>query len=79
MADDRLSELLERARRDPNGLNRIILYRSFQESFLERAVAIPLYYPLFSYAVNTRIQGVQVGFIGATTERFRNIAQWSTN
>lgn len=76
-ADDRMSELLERARRDANGLNRILLYRQFQELFIERAIAIPLYYPLFSYAVNTRVEGVQVGFIATPADRFRNIAEWT--
>jgi len=75
--DDRLSELLERARRDPNGINRAILYRQFQELFIERAIAIPLYYPLFSYAVSRRVEGVQLGFIGTTVDRFRSIGMWT--
>lgn len=75
--DDRLSELLERARRDPNGINRALLYRQFQEMFLERAIAIPLYHPLFSYAVRDRVQGVQLGFISTPVDRFRSIGLWS--
>ncbi|MFQ3568764.1 MAG: ABC transporter substrate-binding protein, partial [Aggregatilineales bacterium] len=75
--DDRLSELLERARRDPNGINRAILYRQFQEMFLERAIAIPLYHPLFSYAVRDRVQGVQLGFISTPVDRFRSIGLWT--
>lgn len=75
--DDRLSELLERARRDPNGINRAVLYRQFQEMFLERAIAIPLYHPLFSYAVRDRVQGVQLGFISTPTDRFRSIGLWT--
>ncbi len=74
--DDRLSELLERARRDPNGINRALLYRQFQEMFLERAVAIPLYHPLFTYAVRDRVQGVQLGFISTRVDRFRSIGSW---
>ncbi|MCI0348285.1 MAG: ABC transporter substrate-binding protein, partial [Acidobacteriales bacterium] len=49
--DRRISESLESARRDPNGVNRAIHYRNFQRNFVERAIAIPLYYPLFSYAL----------------------------
>jgi peptide/nickel transport system substrate-binding protein len=75
--DDRLSELLERARRDPNGINRAVLYRQFQEIFLERAIAIPLYHPLFSYAVRDRVQGVQLGFISTPVDRFRSIGLWT--
>lgn len=75
--DDRLSDLIERARRDPNGLNRVVLYRQFQELFWDRAIAIPLYYPLFSYAVHNRIEGVQLGFISTPTDRFRSIGFWT--
>jgi peptide/nickel transport system substrate-binding protein len=75
--DDRLSELLERARRDPNGINRAVLYRQFQEMFVERAIAIPLYHPLFSYAVRDRVQGVQLGFISTPVDRFRSIGLWT--
>ncbi len=77
MADDRLSELLERARRDNNGINRIQLYREFQRLFVDRAVAIPLYYPLFTYVVRTRVEGVQLGFISTPADRFRNLGDWS--
>jgi hypothetical protein len=47
--DRRISEVLERACRDPGGINRAVLYRQFQRDFVERAIAIPLYYPLFTY------------------------------
>jgi peptide/nickel transport system substrate-binding protein len=76
-ADDRrISELLERARRDANGMNRIELYREFQRQFVDRAIAIPLYYPLFTYAVSNRVSGVQLGAIGSWADRFRNIGEW---
>lgn len=76
MADDRISELLERARRDTNGINRAALYAEFQRAFVDRSVALPLYYPLFTYAVNDRVDGVQLGFIGSPEQRFRNIGEW---
>lgn len=75
--DDRLSDLIERARRDPNGINRAVLYRQFQELFMDRAIAIPLYYPLFSYAVHSRVDGVQLGFISTPSDRFRSIGLWT--
>lgn len=77
MADDRISEVLERARRDPSGTNRVLLYRQFQQLFISRGAALPLYYPLFSYAVRTSVSGVQVGFIGSPQDRFRTIGDWS--
>jgi ABC-type transport system substrate-binding protein len=77
MDDRRIAELLERARRDPSGINRIILYDEFQRDFIERAIAIPLYYPLYTYAVAPQIEGVQLGFIGSPASRFSAIRDWT--
>ncbi|MCC6613588.1 MAG: hypothetical protein IT320_08930 [Anaerolineae bacterium] len=79
-ADDRtISQLLERARRDPNGINRIEFYQEFQQEFAERAIAIPLYYPLFTYATSAHVSNVQLGTIGAASDRFRNLGDWRVN
>lgn len=75
--DRRVSESLERARADANGINRSVHYTEFQERFVERSIAIPLYYPLYTYAVSERVNGVQLGFIGSPADRFRNIQQWT--
>lgn len=74
--DTRISELLERARRDPNGINRVQLYRQFQAEFVSRAIAIPLYTPLFGYALRENVTGVQLGYIGTPADRFKTIADW---
>ncbi len=74
--DRRISELLERARRDPFGVNRSIDYRTFQAVFAERAIAIPLYYPIFTYATSPDVANLQLGFIGARSDRFRTIGAW---
>jgi len=79
IADDRLSEVLERARRETNGPNRAALYARFQQEFMDRAIAIPLYYPLYTYVVGARVQGVQLGFIGSPVDRFRTIKDWTLN
>lgn len=76
-ANDRVtSEALERARRDYDGTNRKIYYRQFQQAFIRRAIAIPLYYPLFTYAVAPQVQGVQLGFIGTPADRFLTLKDW---
>ncbi len=77
--DRRISETLERARRDPFGLNRVQHYRDFQLAFVDRSVAIPLYYPLYTYVVSERIEGVQLGFVGEPSDRLRNIQAWQIN
>jgi peptide/nickel transport system substrate-binding protein len=75
--DDRaISEALERARRDVNGTNRSIHYHNFQSEFVDKAIAIPLYYPLYSYAVNVNVTGIQLGFIGSPADRFVTLVDW---
>lgn len=76
--DDRqISVLLERARRDPYGVNRMQDYADFQRKFAEHAIALPLYYPLFTFVAEPRVQGIQLGFIGQPADRFRNVGAWT--
>lgn len=70
------SEVLEEARRITDQTKRIELYRRFQEIFAEEVPSLLLYYPVYTYAVDKRIKGVQVGPIINPSDRFRNIAQW---
>ncbi len=77
-ADDRsISELLERARRDPSGLNRMGHYQEFQRQFASRAIAIPLYFPVYTVISTQRLHGLQLGYIGTAPDRFRTIGAWS--
>jgi peptide/nickel transport system substrate-binding protein len=71
-----VSEALELGRRDANGLHRAIHYDTFQRAFVEHAVALPLYYPLFTYSVTNEIEGVQLGLLGSTADRFNTIKHW---
>ena len=77
--DPTISELLERARRDPSGINRAEIYDEFQRDFVERAIAIPMYYPLFTYVTTANVEGVQFGFVGSPVDRFQTLQQWSIN
>lgn len=76
MDDRRISEMLEMARREMYGVNRAYYYSRFQELFAQRAPALPLYYPLVVYAVDARLEGVQIGFLSAPSDRFRTIQDW---
>ena len=75
-SDDRSSELLELARRESNGINRMNLYHEFQQLFVERAVAIPLYHPLFTYVVTNRLDQVQIAILNTPSDRFASIGEW---
>ncbi len=77
MDDRRISEALELARRDPVGVNRAAHYRTFQQLFAERAPALVLYYPLYIYGAEERLQGVQLGFLSTPSDRFRHIRDWA--
>ncbi len=76
MDDRRINEELERARRDPNGINRIIRYTNFQQTFIERAIAIPLYYPLYTYVTAPQISGIQLGYMATPASRFYTLQDW---
>jgi ABC-type transport system substrate-binding protein len=74
--NNEVAELLESARGDNNGLNRTMVYEQFQERFAEQAIAIPLYYPLYTLVTRNHIEGVKLGFLGTSADRFRNIQDW---
>lgn len=75
--DRAISEALERGRREYNGTNRAIYYDDFQEAFAARAIAIPLYYPLYTYSVVEAVDGIQLGLIASPTDRFSTIQGWT--
>jgi len=75
----RLSELMENARRESNGIARADLYQQFQKLFCERAAAVPLYFPAYLYGVDRRLSGVQIGFVSDPSDRFRTIQDWRFN
>jgi len=74
--DREISEMLEIARRDPNGVRRADLYRTFQRRFDETAAAILLYYPTYHYAVSCQVAGVQISALRSPTDRFHTLASW---
>ncbi len=77
--DRGISEALERARRESNGTNRKIFYEQFQQVFVDRAIAIPLYNPLFTYALSPRVSGVQLGLLASPSDRFMTVQDWQFN
>lgn len=75
-ADRDISEALEIARKDPNGVRRAELYRSFQTWFVERAAAILLYNPVYHYAVSCQVEHVQLMIFVDPSDRFRSLHDW---
>lgn len=74
--DRAISELIESARAATNGADRAKRYADFQDLFCDRAAALPLYYPVYYYAADSRLSGVQLGFMAEPSERFRTVRDW---
>ena len=75
-AHNEMAELIEIARGEIYAGRRALLYEQLQEIFAEQALAIPLYYPLLSYVVRDRIEGIKLGFLSSPADRFRGIQHW---
>jgi peptide/nickel transport system substrate-binding protein len=76
MSERRLSELNEQARREVNGIRRAELYHEFQRLFCDQAAALLLYYPVYVYGADSRIAGIQLGFMSDPGDRFRTVQSW---
>jgi len=68
--------ILEEARRTFDPQRRAALYRDFQRVLAEDVPAVPLYHPVYTYAVDERVHGVQVGPMQDGPDRFRTVMQW---
>lgn len=75
--DDRdISEALEAARKTNDQSKRADLYRQFQELFADRVPALLLFYPVYTYGVDSRVRGVRLAPMLLASDRFRNVSQW---
>ncbi|MBM2848896.1 MAG: putative transporter substrate binding protein [Anaerolineales bacterium] len=75
--DDRvISQLLEEARITTDINLRARNYRAFQSRFVDQVPALLLYYPVYNYAVDARVNGVQIGPLTEPSDRFNTIAGW---
>jgi peptide/nickel transport system substrate-binding protein len=70
------SEYLEQARVNTDYTARARLYRNFQVIFAKELPALPLYYPVYTYAVDRQVLGVQVPPLFDTSDRFLTFANW---
>ena len=74
--DRRASEYLEQARTTPDIAKRMKLYQNFQVYFARELPALPLFYPLYTYAVDARVEGIRLGPVFDLSDRFNNIHKW---
>ena len=74
--DRQASEFLEQARILPDLAERAKAYRNFQVRFINELPALPLFFPVYSYGVDQSIQGVRMGPLFDTSDRFATIRDW---
>ncbi|MGQ9683974.1 MAG: ABC transporter substrate-binding protein [Anaerolineae bacterium] len=74
--DSQSDALLEQARRITDRQQRLALYRDFQRRFQEQAPSLILYQPVYNYAIDRQVKGVQVGPLLTTGDRFRTVCNW---
>jgi peptide/nickel transport system substrate-binding protein len=75
--DDRqASEYLEQARITTDLEERSRLYNNFQVRWSQELPAIPLFYPVYTYAVSSDVQGVSIGPIFDPSDRFNHVTNW---
>ena len=68
--------MMEQARALTDEAARRARYYRFQEIFAEEVPAILLYYPVYTYGVNSRVHNVQIGSLNQPNERFDTFADW---
>jgi peptide/nickel transport system substrate-binding protein len=75
--DDRqASEYLEQARVTVDITERTRLYRNFQVRFAQELPSLPLFYPVYRYAVKADVQGVSMGPLFDLSDRFTSLPSW---
>src|SRR3990170_742032 len=75
--DDRsASEYIEQARVIVDSNFRSKLYRNFQIVFSRQLPSLPLYFPVFTFAVDSQVSGVQLAPIYDISDRFLDFNEW---
>jgi len=74
--DRQASEYLERARINFDLAERTKSYRNFQVRFNSELPALPLFYPVYSYAVDGEVKNVRIGSFFDPSDRFNTFTSW---
>jgi len=70
------SEYIEQARVIVDSNFRSKLYRNFQIVFSRQLPSLPLYFPVFTFAVDSQVSGVQLAPIYDISDRFLDFNEW---
>ncbi len=72
------SQWLEQARITTDIAARARLYQQFQARFADQVPALLLYYPVYTYAVDAKVNGVRLGPLTEASDRFATLPEWFT-
>ncbi|MGD2206839.1 MAG: ABC transporter substrate-binding protein [Anaerolineae bacterium] len=75
-ANEEADLVMEEGRTTTDLARRAELYRTFQQIFAEEVPSILIYYPIYTYAIDTQVHQVQLPPLLHTSDRFRNIHEW---
>ena len=65
---------MEEARQTTDENQRRELYAQYQSIFAEELPSLPLFHPLYTYGVSTRVHNVQIGSLNTPAERVRQFS-----
>ena len=70
--------LMEEARLTTDAARRVFLYQRFQDIFVEELPVLLLYSPTYSYVVDRRFEGMNLGVLVTPASRFYDVHLWFT-
>jgi len=68
--------VMEAIRSTTDAERQLELYHEFQRIFAEQVPSLLLYYPIYTYAVSSEVNGVQLAPLLHNSDRFRNVEDW---
>lgn len=71
-----ISQYLETARVETDLDERERLYRNFQVLFADEMPSLPLFTPVYNFAINSKIKGISVGPLYTSSDRFQTVESW---
>jgi peptide/nickel transport system substrate-binding protein len=74
--DRNISIWLEQARINPDFGRRAELYRNFQHRFQDQIPALLLFFRVYTYAIDSQVQGVTIGPLMDPSDRFASLEKW---
>jgi len=75
-SNDEADLIMEQSRRTTDPVRRSALYRDLQRILAEEVPALPLYHPVYSYAVDESVRNVQLAPMQDGPDRFRTVTEW---